>query len=666
MVFQWQLDEISALLFLQGFTDNRFAADTWLPHLKKELEYFPLRDSEIRLLRILPRSAYDDIQLTLDHFQCDFSYRSTQAYRALSYCWGDISDLVAIIVNDCKLSIPRSLEATIRELQRRGYDYLWIDAICINQGDNDERGHQILKMRDIYYNAFETIIWLGEENEHTKEAISIFDCLATQNPEVLFQMRMTQLLRTRPKDLKNLSGWISVAALLALPYWKRTWIIQEMTMSRHTVLLWGSHTIAIRNIEMALDTLCLHSPTFWFYFTGTDHIRGIFRITLAIKDRREDESEVPTAEDLLTVLEQSCLSKASEPRDKVFGVLGLAYDGSNTIPEPNYREPMDSILRKITITELTSVCHGQTVDIICLDHSRRPKRAGLPSWIVDWAALWTCGDGNTWSSRLLRYLSAPSRTIYKACGGSHASVQISSNELVLTCRGYTFDVVSGLSQFQGRFHSGGGWEAPVERHRNAPTSEHELSIFHNVYGSEPELSEAIWLSAVHHPSELDACGNATPFARNLQRLFSADARKPWWVPESWMEVIKDSGEFELYGRKLKDWSTVSLKYPNTIQTVHVHNLQTTDQTENDFWNAIEIGRFGRRMMETSKGYIGTAHSQSQVGDSIVLLQGASVPIILRPYEGAYKVIGEAYVHGIMEGEFWEAQDKAKMQEINLK
>ncbi|KAE8446548.1 hypothetical protein EG329_011880 [Mollisiaceae sp. DMI_Dod_QoI] len=133
-----------------------------------------------------------------------------------------------------------------------------------------------------------------------------------------------------------------------------------------------------------------------------------------------------------------------------------------------------------------------------------------------------------------------------------------------------------------------------------------------------------------------------------------------------MNVIKDAGEFEIYGRKVKDWSTQSHKNPDTIQAMDVQIPKDMDSTEIEFCDAIQIGRFGRRMMVTSKGYIGTAHPQSRVGDSIVLLQGASVPIILRSCEGGYKVIGEAYVHGIMEGEFWEAQDEANMQEFYLK
>lgn len=158
MAFQSQLNEISAVLSSQRLRDNPFAAECSLPHLKKELRYSPLGHSEIRLLKILTTSRNYDMEFTLQHFQCDSSYRCDQTYRALSYCWGVATDTVETIVNDCKVSITRSLAAAIRELRRRLYDYIWIDAICINQGDKDERGHQIPKMKVIYFNSYETLV----------------------------------------------------------------------------------------------------------------------------------------------------------------------------------------------------------------------------------------------------------------------------------------------------------------------------------------------------------------------------------------------------------------------------------------------------------------------------------------------------------------------------
>ena len=345
----------------------------------------------------------------------------------------------------------------------------------------------------------------------------------------------------------------------------------------------------------------------------------------------------------------------------------MQYDGENTIPKPDYREPIDTILRKITITKLTRSYPEQVLDIICLDLGYLPKRGDLPSWFVDWKVLWEAEDGNVWSSRSLRHLSTPTRTRYKACGGSPASVQISSDELILTCRGYIFDVVHGLSQFDPALHEEEfRSEAADEERATVSTLEKEPSILRNVYGSELELFHAIWLSAVHNMWRSGDVGAVASVARAFQGLFSGSPRWPIWVDETLMGNIKEAGEFKIYGRKLKDWATPLQKSLGTIQTITDQNPKDMDPNELEIWTAIKIGQFCWRMMETSKGFIGTAHPQSQVGDSIVLLQGASLPIILRSCEGGYKVIGEAYVHGIMQGEFWEAQDEAKMENFHLK
>lgn len=189
---------------------------------------------------------------------------------------------------------------------------------------------------------------------------------------------------------------------------------------------------------------------------------------------------------------------------------------------------MDSILRKITIQKLSQRWFEQIVDIICLDCGRSPRRVGLPSWVVERAALWEAVDGNSWSSGSSRYLSTDWYTSYKACGGSSASVRISSDELTLTCRGYTFDVIRALSKFDRRLNPLEELWLAAQGERRATTSgsENELPVFHGVYGSEAELSRAIWLSAVHDPSRPDAGGVTSSFASDFQALFFEDAQKP--------------------------------------------------------------------------------------------------------------------------------------------
>jgi hypothetical protein len=124
-------------------------------------------------------------------------------------------------------------------------------------------------------------------------------------------------------------------------------------------------------------------------------------------------------------------------------------------------------------------------------------------------------------------------------------MHVSSNEQILTCCGYTFDLVRGLSQFDQRYQYRQE-QALVEGRGTLSTSEDKLSVLHNVYGSESELFQAIWRSTVHSPWISDAWLDTAPSARVLQGLFSADDRDPWLFNELRMKLVQDAGESSKY------------------------------------------------------------------------------------------------------------------------
>lgn len=155
----------------------------------------------------------------------------------------------------------------------------------------------------------------------------------------------------------------------------------------------------------------------------------------------------------------------------------------------------------------------------------------------------------------------------------------------------------------------------------------------------------------------------------LQALFSEEAQGPTLILAEHMKALKFAGESKVYyNRRLKDWVKPPKSGFNELLNSNIQKGMDVHpaQVEQDLRHAIQFLHFSRRMMMTEEGYVGMAHAQSRIGDSIALLQGASVPIILRPCDGSYKVIGEAYVHGLMEGEFWRAQDESTMKEFHLK
>ena len=85
------------------------------------------------------------------------------------------------------MPVTRSIKGALQVLQSRRVGRLWIDALCIDQNNKDERGHQILRMKDIYSKAFRTIAWLGPDDEgYAEKAFGLHE--AARNPEAESQV----------------------------------------------------------------------------------------------------------------------------------------------------------------------------------------------------------------------------------------------------------------------------------------------------------------------------------------------------------------------------------------------------------------------------------------------------------------------------------------------
>jgi hypothetical protein len=135
-------------------------------------QYQPLNPGEIRLLKFSPQPS-SSLSFEIVHK----SLSSKPRYAALSYAWGLPGGVDDIWLNGQKFSIRPNLYHALKQLQSSKVvdQYLWVDAICINQGKNtnasnkdalDERSIQITLMKQIYEQAAKVCVWLGKpENE---------------------------------------------------------------------------------------------------------------------------------------------------------------------------------------------------------------------------------------------------------------------------------------------------------------------------------------------------------------------------------------------------------------------------------------------------------------------------------------------------------------------
>ncbi|CZR66483.1 uncharacterized protein PAC_16384 [Phialocephala subalpina] len=185
-------------------------------------------ENEIQVLEILPGTESSIIQCQLEHIILG---RPAQ-YNALSYTWGDpIALRIEITVNGHKLRVTENCKLALQELRREAkvnskIQVIWIDAICINQGDPEERRQQVLIMRSIYIGAQNLIIWLGPEADDSVKAIEILTKFVRCECEGPKHLQEWQKYFEGPSRYKH---WLSIAKFFSRSWFRRVWVVQEYT-----------------------------------------------------------------------------------------------------------------------------------------------------------------------------------------------------------------------------------------------------------------------------------------------------------------------------------------------------------------------------------------------------------------------------------------------------
>ncbi|KAK3938481.1 ankyrin repeat-containing domain protein [Diplogelasinospora grovesii] len=310
--------------------------------------YMPIPPSRgmIRLLRLFKGFPTDTIRCEL--FQTTLHQKECVTYEALSYTWGSATILEDITIwertegsaiKETKKKIGTNLHAALRYLRTETRDrVLWIDAICIDQSNEEEKTDQIGQMRLVYEEAEQVLIWLGQSNEDIdmimdsmarlhKEASTNYVRLEIAGP--IFRQQLEDTHST--EYLKLLNGF---RELLRRPWFQRVWIIQEVASARAATIVCGSksvqgHIFALMPPLLGLEVDILTQAVL-------DIFPGPSRKNSWWSDRR----------DLHILLNKFATSQATEGRDKVFALLGISSDArkSGVFP-PNCTRSLEEVCR---------------------------------------------------------------------------------------------------------------------------------------------------------------------------------------------------------------------------------------------------------------------------------------------------------------------------------
>lgn len=559
------------------------------------------------------------------------SLSNPPSYIALSYTWGDANDTLDITCNDQFLHVTRTLAQTVytvlcavaassTPLYDEGEDvWFWIDGLCINQEDVEEKNTQVRLMADIYSKARGVLAYIGAPK-------------ATRDPYAGFLATAALAgLGSEFKSLEKESGFDSAAGIVPdtaprdyRDLWEhqwfiRSWITQEVTLSQVVICLYG----AARNIfSFSLETL----------WTLVHEAMGMGGLPYSCKDMdfalpSDIASHVPQVDvwrtlkyeretkgsiNLVIALSKTRVTKSKDPRDKVFSILGLLSEEDRNAIHVDY-SPLYTPQK--TFKQAAQYYIGTKDAMALLEHAGTQKSySDLPSWVPDWSTEGRC----------------PLTSDLYRCGGSTApSVTLREDGNTITVRGVLLDWILVLQLSVGSSYSDG---KPEE-------DEADIGTVLFIEQQARHICEGLYSSRDRFP-------NAQEPGEVVWRLMTVD--------RAWEHRRMRPEDKHLYEAFLSYYSTSREQPTAAIFTGEGPPEQHFEART--FAMAAYQYREDRVFGATTSGYVGVLPDDTRRGDSVAVFLGSNLPFVLRADgNGMYELVGPCYIHGIMDGELFDSQ-----------
>ncbi|KAF2097552.1 HET-domain-containing protein [Rhizodiscina lignyota] len=627
---------IFALFVLSIAVPLFFFGTFWKPHF----QYSALDDgtSQIRLLTLLPSSQR---RATIHCTLVPAKLKEGLKYEALSYTWGEPRLVKSIELNGRLFRVTKSLHAALRHLRdARNPRVLWIDAVCINQKDDAEKSKQVARMADIYRTASRVLAWLGSSTNDSDLAVltlqrleqvtkvlqkygkewnedrsqlfikRTLNELADGDIQTAFQLMPNETPeqgQRRLSDRNHAYAYYSrkckaVIALLSRPWWDRVWIIQEFILAQEVVFQCGDSFFKRNTLDAAKFALDIWTDRFPLadrgrYSALKDALMHI-GLLKSVKDQHEstsaDEHDLwmgrLSNKSLLYLISHLATRQCGDPRDHIFGVLSLSEDELVKHNLPDYSMKPALVFIKFARTWIE---HKKNLDILGLCPDRVFELSGQRGARFSWVPCWDSVPRST----IIKKAIEIGRRMYSAGPPSISDNPFDPGKpAILSVQGFCFDKIGILGDCYPHRERGEATNANIIRHW--------WKIAERV---SPSLYE-FWLT-IGADLYLGQVRNGPQERQNLQQRIDA----LFTLGDPWSALANDLMHASLL------WECVGNK--------GLH---------------FSISLCGRMCM---------VPDAAEPGDLLCILFGAQTPFVLRPFKpGVYRLIGECYVHGVMDGE----------------
>lgn len=603
-------------------------------------------------------------------------------FEALSYTWGSSTPSYPLYILDhdmdleedlAEMRISPNLNSALRhivveddekKLEKDPILFLWVDAICIDQRNNEEKAWQVDMMYEIYQRASRVIVWLGPGDKSSNLAMEVLMGMrrvsqtlkpfrekahAENFPDSVVDMRQipeSVVKELHPDDLElaaafglmfkqQISGgeWVrpfpidDVAALFERPYWSRIWILQEFAAANDIVVVCGMKRAKEECFRTFMTTWDSQMSEMVLLPRGIDHrpwavvmTRQDLRVGEAIRQKLADpdtDDETKTqmreffakpenqiyARNLRMLLQEAWKAEleATNPLDHIYALLNLASDHEDLGIEVDYTVSPIELYTKVARAlyakgdlALMAYCNG--------------VQTNFPSWVPNFT-----GEQGWIPLRELCGHAWRGTSAFDASKGRQAVIAFEEcNSRVLKIRGISVDTLVFVDV--QRAGIGVNDVTPSNRKHMVHWLRQAFGYLSNIeceaYPNAKARKEAVWKTPILDHFRL---GQGTERA-------GAEAEKGY---DALLSEERETQE------------------PASIRLADIYFSQMMSASN------------GTRPFRTNKGYIGLGPASAEEGDLVVVILGCEVPFLLRKEDGGnYRLIGEAYVHGIMFGELF--------------
>jgi hypothetical protein len=519
-----------------------------------------------------------------------------------------------------------------------------VDAVCINQNDNNEKSQQVKRMGEIYANARRVLIWVGEDTAGDAE-----ECFALTQETNTFLMEQL----SRCKDVADIpfiahgngsicadpAKWDMVRHLMDSEWFTRVWVLQEVGLARAAMILWGESSMnwsqlvelmlfVAWRVDVGAHTGNVKSGTIydvyedvWRSFENKDTWRDELPLTRSMNKTADGQT-------LIEILNDGRVYQASDQRDRIYAFLSHPTASSHAKKKAavmDYAKSVDEVYAETARHILEHDLHPWTV-LSCIDHV--PDSPSLSGQRSSWVPRWDEGFRVYW----LGYSSM----WYRAGGNQPSAFQVKINSnLSLETRAILLDKISWTSK---AFLSEELELAPQKE--GAPLQklwqELEPSPQSNQSCHDREYAFSLAIAAGRAADEGAAQDNPTHH---------------WNVYQAYKQMIA--------GNEAKESQPVDKSSSTNEPAEETFRLEALTYIINQ-----RRALHNRRLFRTRNGRYGVGHRTLETGDICCVMRGANVPFVLRRAESeldcngqiaqdqanAYRLVGEAYIQGIMKGE----------------